>query len=170
MGRKKRTAAKKGEEFTYHKKSGYGEFVIAIIFASGVEIFLLHYFLYSWNYTISVILVIVSIYSMFFLISDVAASIKRPLVIYDNNLYIRIGLRWRVMVPLCLIKDVNKVNFNYVKSKQTLRAALLKQVNVEVILNDYVIVKGMYGLSKKVNKIYLYLDKPADFISSLTSR
>jgi len=168
-GKKKRALTRKGLEFTYHKKSGYIEFTIAIIIASGIETFLIHYFLSSWSYSAALIFTTISVYSIFFLIADASASVKRPLIIYGNVLYLRTGLRWRTIVPLNLITDVRQINGNYVRSKETLRASLLKQVNMEMTLNNYVDVKGMYGLSKRVNKIYLYLDKPTDFISSLTS-
>jgi hypothetical protein len=95
-------------QFTYHRKSSYIQLWIVILFVLVIETFAIHTLLSGWQAVLSYVFLGLSIYTLLFLIADLRAAVKRPVVVTDKELFLRTGIRWRVTVPLNNLLNVIK--------------------------------------------------------------
>nr|WKN39631.1 hypothetical protein K4G66_13105 [Tunicatimonas sp. TK19036] len=156
--------------FTYHKKSAYPALMGALLLVTAVETVGVHLLLSRWNEGVAWGFTILSAYSFLFIWADIVAVLKRPIVIEDNQLHLRIGLRWQAIIPLQRINGISPVSGNYTKDKSTLNLALLSDPNVILTFAEPVTVQGLYGMEKTVSRLALPLDDVKTFEKLLLER
>jgi ABC-type multidrug transport system fused ATPase/permease subunit len=155
-------------QWTYHTRSGYVLIWTTLIFVLFLETILLHLLLMQWSETAAWIITAGSAYGFLFLVADLFAILKRPIISDSTHLYIRIGLRWRVTIPRSVIEQIQPVKELDAPDKQTLAAVLLLgQPDVLIHLKSPVEVTGMYGIRKRVSRIALPVDQPEAFRTKL---
>jgi hypothetical protein len=151
--------------FSVHKKSGTVAMYIAFMFAIVAEATAVHFLLVGWNETVAIILLILSIYSLFFVIGLVSSITKRPILVDGDAIIIRIGLMWKVEIQrndieyLELVKRVDEKD----KSIENLAAILLTSPNMILHLKSPVIVHGIYGIKKTTSKLAIFVDDKEGF-------
>ncbi|MBL7996242.1 hypothetical protein JNM05_12805 [bacterium] len=139
----------KETEFSYHKKSGYGAVVGTFFFLILIETFSLHLVLNHWSSTAAWVLTLLSMYGIIFMFADYNAARKRPILIGDHELQIRIGFRWFISIPLENIRSVQAGAGKNNSGKDYFKLALIGRENIIVDLNETVTALGLYGISKK---------------------
>ncbi len=159
-----------GKAFSYHKDCGYPLIAAVFFFLIILETVSLHLLIVQWNFTIAMILLAISVYGLIFLMADLNAARKRPILVDGDKLDIRIGLRWRATVPFENIQSVELVGDKEYKGKEYANLTLAGTCNLMIHLEQKMKVKGFYGISKKVNKLILSVDSKQEFIQVVNQK
>ncbi|OEH92613.1 beta-carotene 15,15'-monooxygenase [Bacillus solimangrovi] len=163
--------------FTLYKNSSLIPLQIMLIHAIILETIGIHWWLHNQSILLSIILLILNVYSIVFFIGDIQALRLNPLKITNDDLYISLGLTKRMVLPLNNIALVTT-------DKQSLEKKLEKETTIEFIARDleavhpHVILELknpcnatlMMGMKKTYTKVALRLDDPAKFIETLKAR
>lgn len=157
--------------FTMHRKSGVGVTIGALMLATIAETIAVHLLLANWNYTLAIVLLMLSIYSFVFLIGYLAAIYKRPTLIENNQLLLRIGFVWYAVIDLSNIETIETVRRVDEADKTILNVAssLLILPNILITLKTPQTLTWLYGIKKTTSKIALYMDERDKFIEALKS-
>ena len=158
--------------FSYHRRSGYGTVVTAILVAMGVELIGLHLLLYLWQPVAAWVMTALSAYGIVWIVGDLQAVRHRPIRIEDDALLVRIGLRWTVRVPFAQIQAVYPAGKKPPARKATgyLNAVLVGKPTHLVVCTEPVMAQGLYGMQKRVTTIGFALDDTAAFDAMLKIR
>lgn len=156
--------------YTVHKKSGVGAMIGALMMATIAEATGVHLLLADWNYTLAIILLILSIYSFIFLIGYVVAIYKRPTIIENNQLTLRIGFVWYAVINLDNIERVELVKRIDEEDKSILNvaSAILTSPNILITLKEPIQLTWLYGIKKTSTKLAIFMDEKEKFIKALT--
>lgn len=151
------------QQFTYHKKSGYTGFIIAMICVCMVEMLGVSYLLYKWSPILHWIHLFLSISTILFLILDLRAVTKNPIILQNDELIIKVGLRSAVHIQLSDILEIKsgKLNFeNDRKNKEVLDLSLLgfDEPTFEIVLSE-----PIHNKSKTIQRIFFTVDDERAF-------
>lgn len=149
--------------FTYHKKSGYTGFIIAMICVCIVETVGVSFLLYKWSSVLHWIHLFLSASTILFLIMDLRAVTKNPIIYQNDELFIKIGIRPAIRIQLSNISEIKsgKINFeNDRKNKEVLDLSLLgfEEPAFEIALSEPVTNK-----SKSIQRIFFTVDDERAF-------
>lgn len=97
-----------GEAFSYHKNSGYSAFMAGMMLVVPVEVIVMHLLVSQWSEAAAWILTSLSLYAVLWLIGDCRASVLCPIIIGEQVLEIRSGLRFSADVPLAAIASLDR--------------------------------------------------------------
>lgn len=92
--------------FTLHQKTSYIAFNIMLIHAIVLETFGLHWWLHDQSILLSVILLILNVYSILFFIGDIQAVRLNPLKLNRNYMQVSLGLMKRMEIPYSNIENI----------------------------------------------------------------
>lgn len=158
------------EAFGVRRRSGYGPVLAALLIALTVEAIAVHLLVRHWSGAAAWILTILTAYGVVWLIGDFRALGRRPVLLTDDELIVRLGLRWTVRVPLTCIRAVQEAGSSKPQGADHLRAVLLGAERQVVMLDSAQVATGFYGLRRRVRSIGLRVDEPDRFLSSLALR
>ncbi len=156
--------------FTVHKKPGVAAMIGALMMAIAAEAAGVHLLLASWNYTVAIILLVLSIYSFIFLIGYLVAIYKRPTIIENNQLTLRIGFVWYAVVDFDniekveIIKRIDEAD----KSILNIASATLTSPNILITLKEPITLTWLYGMKKNSAKLAIFMDERDKFVKELT--
>ena len=146
--------------FTYHKKSGYVSVAFVFAFLIAIETVAMHVLLLRLSAPVAWGLSILSLYGLIFLLADLNAVRQRPLCLERDDLKVRIGLRWRVSIPLTQIKSFEETRRIATDKKgKLLNAVLFGAPNLIIRLQCPMTAIGLYGLKKKFEILALCVDE-----------
>ncbi len=151
------------QQFTYHKKSGYTGFIIAMICVCMVETLGVSYLLYKWSPILHWIHLLLSVSTILFLMLDLRAVNKNPIILQNDELIIKVGLRPAVHIQLSDILEIKsgKLNFeNDRKNKEVLDLSLLgfDEPTFEIVLSE-----PFQNKSKTIQRIFFTVDDERAF-------
>ncbi|MDR7077423.1 hypothetical protein J2Y03_002447 [Neobacillus niacini] len=155
-------------DFTYHKKSGYIGFIWAMVFVMVVESVGVSFLLYKWSPILHWLHLILSISVILFLLVDLRAVTKNPILLKNNELYLKIGVRPSVMLNINDIKEIRNGNLHYNddrKKKEILDLSLigLDEPTFELVLYTPIENKLLIGKSSSINRIFFSVDEKEEF-------
>lgn len=153
------------EGFTYHRKSGYGAIVFAILIMTLAEAIPVHILVMRWSVAAAWVLTILTLYAMVFFLADWRAARLHPVLLDHEALRIRVGLRWRVTIPRERIAAVH--GKRPPGSEPFIRAALPATTPLWIELTEPVTAKGPYGIERRARWISLTVDDPEAFRQAL---
>lgn len=154
--------------FTVYKESGYSALLSVILAVSIIEISAVHLLLLQYNKIIAMVISLLSLYGLVFIVADLSALVKSPILILKEQLLLRTGLRWRVLVNTCNIKSVEKIKDTYEPDKDCYKGGVTKSsVNILVTFKHPVCIDRIYRSPIKVNKITMSMDQADNFIVQL---
>ena len=156
--------------YTVHKKSGVAAMIGALMLATIAETIAVHLLLAEWNYTVAIVLLILSIYSFMFLIGYLVAIYKRPTIIENNQLTLRIGFVWYGVIDFDKIEKVEIVKRIDEEDKSILNiaSATLTSPNILITLKEPVTLTWLYGMKKTSAKLAIFMDERDKFVEELT--
>ena len=93
--------------FSLHKKTSMIAFYIMLIHAILIETAGLHWWLHSKSPIVSIVVLVLNIYSVFFFIGEIQAVRLSPLTVKNRNLFLSLGLSKRMIIPLDEIKQIH---------------------------------------------------------------
>ena len=164
----KKSDTSKGTLFTYHKTIQYGIlfwviFVITIITAP-----VLHFLLIQWHVSVAWVVTGLTIYSLIWFCGDYNIIKHKPIVLLENKLLIRIGIRWKADIALPNIQNVESIVSEEEEKAYTNLTLLVHEKNIFITLHEPVRIEGMFGIMKTTSKIALYVDEPYGFIEKIS--
>jgi hypothetical protein len=147
--------------FTHYRRSGHAGMVFAVILAMTVEGLAAHVLLQTWSALLAWILTIGTAYGALWLIADYRMTVLRPILVSDNSVIVRAGLRCTIRVPLKQIAEVGRVKPDF--GKQSVNLTFLGTPTHWLTLTEAMEIEGPYGLRRGVRAIGLELDAADDF-------
>lgn len=162
-----------GNTLTLHKKSSYIAFQIMLIHAIIIETIGFHWWLHDKAFILSIILLILNVYTVVFILADIQALRLNPLQIQEDRFYISMGLIKRMEVRW---DDIDQV----ITDKDRLEQKLTNDT-IEFIARDFdevhpnIILKLkepkqatlIMGIKKPYQKIAIKLDDFQRFYDAL---
>ncbi|RHW38524.1 beta-carotene 15,15'-monooxygenase [Lysinibacillus yapensis] len=108
--------------FTLHKNSSYIAFQIMLIHAIVIETLGFHWWLHDKSMLLSIVLLLLNVYSIIFLLADIQAVRLNPVTITNSHLYISLGLMKRMDIRFDEIESVitDKVQLKQKLAKETI--------------------------------------------------
>lgn len=156
--------------FSYHRKCGYAAVLGIILMILLAETTALHLLLQVWSKTAAWIFTGLSIYSLFWLLGDYHAMRLHPMVVNQEFLFIRTGLRWRVNIPLAEIVAVQKFNAREKPAKGYLSLSVFGDPRLIIRCRQPVMVQGLFGSKREVSHLGLNADDEKKFLEALQPR
>jgi len=156
--------------FSYHRKSGYAAILGIIMMVLLAETAALHLLLQVWSKVAAWIFTGLSMYSLFWLLGDYHAMRLHPIVLGQNVLFIRTGLRWRATLPLADIAAIQKFNARAKRAKDYLGLAVFGDPRLIIHCKQPVLVQGSFGIKRKVNRLGMTVDDEKLFLETLHQR
>lgn len=156
--------------FSYHRKSGYAAILGALSMVIISETIALHLLLQHWSLLAAWILTGLSIYTFFWLLGDYQAMRLHPIILGQELLYLRIGLRWQAVIPLTEIAGIQKFNWRERKADDCLHLSVFGDPRLVIHCKRTVLAKGLFGIKRKVNRIGLSVDDEKLFLEELNKR
>ena len=154
--------------FTSHRRSGHGGLIFALVVLTIVEGIAVHLLLASWSTILAWVLTFLSFYAVLWLVADYRATVLRPLLADETEVWIRGGLRWRARVPRDQITAVARTKPD--PQECTTSLAFLTTPNLWVRFSEPVLLEGPYGIRRHARCIGLFVDEPAEFQRLLGSQ
>jgi len=169
LGRTEKAAHQ--QAFSLHRESGFPALMGALVFVSLIEMIAIHFLLVQYYETVALVLLVLSIYSVLFLLGYTFSVIKRPVLLDEQHLEIRLGIMWQSRVALADIAEVRKLSESETLSKDVINLAkpMLNTANLIVKLKSPAQLEGLYGMQKDKLAIAFYIDEPDHLISSINS-
>ncbi len=159
----------KATAFTIYKKSAYGTVIAVFVFVMLLETIILHIVLAKWSLVLAWILTSLSIYGIFFLFGDFNAIRSRPVLVTNQKLIIRTGIRWFLEVDLSNIESLKFSPSIAELSKKRLKTEVLGSANVLLQLKKPVIANTYYGIKKETKTVSLFVDELERFRSLINA-
>lgn len=158
--------------FPYHRRSAWGAVVLAIALVGAVETAALHLLVALWSTRAAWLLTFSSVYAVAWLVADLRACARRPLLLGDV-LLVRVGLRWTARVAYSTIVAVTRPPAAALPPRRAhgyLRATPFGQPLLLLELREPVVAEGPYGVRRSFQLLGLSPDDPDAFLASLTPR
>ena len=156
--------------FTAYRQSAFRATMGALLLASGVEMLVAHLLLVRWSAVAAGAALVLSLYSVLFVLGHLRAVVLRPTVVTaDGRLRLRVGFVWQVDLPLTEIVEAYQLPAAAILRPETLNLAklLLTEPNVLLVLRAPAPVRGLYGLTRRRQRLALYVDDPQAFIEAV---
>lgn len=153
--------------FTYHKQSGYIGFIWAMVGVMALETAGVSYLLYNWSPVLHWIHLVLSFSVIVFLLVDLRAVTKNPIMIINNELSLKIGTRPRVIIPTNHIKEIKSGSLyqDDRKNKEVLDLSLFSfdDPTFELVLIHPIKDKALFGKTKDITRIFFSVDDKTAF-------
>ena len=156
--------------FSYHCKSGYAAIASVLLLVLIAETAALHLLLQRWSTLAAWIFTGFSIYGALWLIGDYHALRLHPIVLSQEFLYLRTGLRWRAAIPLAEIAGIQKFNPRAKKADGYLCLAVFGDPRLVVHCKRPVVVQGLFGVKREARQFGLSVDDEKLFSAELSKR
>ncbi|MGE7131722.1 beta-carotene 15,15'-monooxygenase [Lysinibacillus xylanilyticus] len=154
---------------TLYKNSSYIAFIIMLIHGIVIETIGIHWWLHEKSIVLSILLLILNVYSVLFFIADMQAIRLNPVHVTSDKLYLSLGLMKRAEVRFEqieeLIEDEEQLEGKLSKDTIDFIARDFAEVYPQFILKmkEPVEVTFMFGLKKRYNNIAIKADQAQEF-------
>lgn len=161
--------------FSIHKNTGYFGIFIMLIHAMVIEVIGVHFLIYHWNETAAWIFTAFDLFFLFAIIADYHAIRLSPILIDGRRMSIQMGVRSSLEVNLANIQSIGQTETpDEVRKKEeqsffvTLPEFLDDQPpQYEITLKEPETAYMLFGVKKKINKIYVNVDDPSGFYQKI---
>jgi len=154
--------------FSTYRDCGYVALFGVIIFVMLVEVFAVHLLLMHYSALAAYIVSALSAYGMLFLVADLSALLKCDTVVFDNNLLLRTGMRWRILTSPVNICTITKLNSSFEPNESCFEGAIIKSsANLHIRFKQPVTVNRLYRSPVLVTELTMSIDNPDAFIAAL---
>lgn len=150
---------------TTHRTSGQIALLIMATVVALLEAGVFHLLLSRWSVLGGWLLTATSLYGILFLIAETVATIRRPHLLDSNGLHLRFGIRWYGTISRSQIERIEPISEKPAKANDRLTGTLLITPNVLITLSEPVHLNGLYGLTKSVWQVALFVDEPAAILN-----
>lgn len=159
------------KQFSVYKESGYASFFGTILSVFIIELVFVHLLLMRYSQLAAILVSLGSVYGLLFLISNLSAIVKNPILFLPDKILLRAGFRWRAMININNISSLEKITEDYTADKTCFKGSLIKNsANMLVTFKHPVCIDRIYLKSVIANKIMLNIDKADGFINMINSQ
>jgi len=156
-------------KFGYHENGNIRTILGVIGFLVIIEGVAIDFFVATKSTKLAMVLGVFHLLMLLYTVALIRASRQRPVLLTPDGLLVRTSLIYSCWVPMdsvhtvhVLEKEVERIN-----SPDVLWCALGDQPNVRVRLSKGVPAILPFGLGRSPSEIYLYLDKPLEFVEAI---
>ena len=154
--------------FSYHRRSGYGAVLAAVLMAAAMELVGVHFLLRSWSETAALVHIALSFYGIIWLVGDYRAMRRRPHELRASGLRVRGGLRWDVEATWDQVSLVRRTR-QPIAGDGYLSTVPVGSPRYVVELCEPTEVTGPYGITREVQRVGLVVDDTEAFEERLRS-
>jgi hypothetical protein len=166
--RKGNAIPKEAKSFTTHRDSGYIALFGVMFFVMLIEVFALHLLLKQYSTAAAFIVSAISVYGMIFLVADVSAVLKCPVLIFENRLLMRTGMRWRLLTSPENISTIIKLKSGFESNEGCFQGSIIKSsANIHITFKQPVIVNRLYRKPLTITQLVTTIDDPDAFTAAL---
>jgi len=155
---------------TLHKNTSSIAFTIMLIHAIVIETLGIHWWLHDKSAVLSIVLLILNVYSVIYFIGDIQATRLNPLTIKDGNLNVSLGLNKRISAPL---ESIAAVRWGVKPEADALEfvAKDFEEPEPQVVIDFNVPQQAVlfFGKTRPISQIALKVDDPEKLKSLLNS-
>ncbi|MGM7634258.1 hypothetical protein [Bacillus sp. Hm123] len=172
LGSWKQKAPTSAQHFTAHQNTSVIAFYVMMIHAIVLESVGLHWLLHSVSPIVSWILLVINMYGVLFFIGEIQAIRLNRITVDSDEIMIPIGLMKRITVPIEAIHSIRRLEPGeyHPKDKTAFHGMYVDfekpEPQIVIELQEPLTVKYLYGFSKQVDKVYLKLDQPEEFLAA----
>ena len=152
---------------TTHRQSGQIALVIGLLVVGLIEGLAIHLLLTRWYPAVAFWLTGLSAYGMLFFVADIVATVNRPSYLTENQLHLRLGVRWRASIYQSAIATISVIHEKPAKQPGHLNGSFLTAPNVLLTFNEPICFLGPYGIQKEVNQFSFFVDDRDYFVQQL---
>lgn len=152
------------QAFTYHRTSGYGALGFAFLIMTLAEAIPVHLLVARWSSRGAWLLTALAAYGLLWFLADYRATRLRPILLDEDILCIRSGLRWTVRIPRAQIVGIHR---KAPVSDTFLRTALPTMRQLWIELAEPVTARGPYGKEKRARWVSVAVDDAKAFQEAL---
>lgn len=153
---------------TMYKNSSYMITQLTIIHAIVLESIGFHWFFHEQSPGLSILLLLLNIYSIFFFLGDIQAMRLNPSYSHNGTFYLSMGLMKRVEIPLqaveAIIEEEKEIKSH--RGAETIEFMANDMMTPEpdfiIVLSQPVKVKRYIGFTKEYRKIAVKSDDPVE--------
>ena len=154
----------RGAWFTVHRRGGWGLYAGTFVALTLIETPLVHLALAALGHTtIAWVATALSLYSMLWLLGDLHALRHGGVALSDDQLELRIGVRWRARIPRAAIAWAAPCDAATCKTTDF----SILGANVVLRLAEPHEVHGLLGRRRTVRELALSIDEPEAFLAAL---
>jgi hypothetical protein len=155
--------------FTLHQKSSLIAFQIMLIHATVLEMVGLHWLFHDKSVLLSIIMLVLNVYTVIFFLGDIQVVRHNPLVVSGDNIYVSLGLMKRMKINMSDIEEIIYApeQLKQKLSKDTIEfmARDFEEVHPDVILKlkqprEATLIMGM---KKQYSQVAIRVDDPIRF-------
>lgn len=155
--------------FSIHRKNNYSALFGVFIFLLGVETIALHVVIAQFSEQWAYILTGLGIYCLLWFIGDYQAIRLQPVVLSETHLHLRAGMRWKAKVALSNIDRIEEATA-LPEDKMYLNISIFGKPELIIYLRYSMIITGLFGIQRRVNKIGVCVDDEALFQNEIRNR
>ena len=148
---------------TTHRESGQLALLIGLLGVGLIEATAMHLLLALRWPTVAVWVTLVSAYGYLIILAIINTIQKRPSYRTETALHLRLDMRWQATIAHANIATITPIFDKPAKRPGLLNAALVTAPNVLITLHKPVVVTGIYGLSRTVTQLSLFVDDLKEF-------
>lgn len=151
--------------FTVHRAVGWPLIIGVLVGLTIVETACMHLVLIAAGHaTIAWVASALSLYSALWLVGDALAMRHGGVIVTDDALELRVGVRWRGRIPRAAIVSVERASL----PPGALSCAVI-EANVVVRLAEPCTLEKLFGRKRSASVIGLSIDEPDRFVAMLTA-
>lgn len=151
--------------FTTHRTSGQVVLLVMVTVVALLETGVFHLLLSRWSVLGAWLLTASSLYGIVVLIAETVATVRRPHLLDADGLHLRFGIRWYGTIVRSQIERIELISEKPAKASDRLTGALLTTPNVLIMLREPVRLNRLYGLTKSVRQVALFVDERANLLT-----
>ena len=159
-------AGRKEEGFSHHREAGWSTIASALTLMLIVEGVAVHLALASWNEAVAWVVSALELYGLIWLVGDARAASKIRTTLDESTLRIRVGLRFRVDVPLAAIEGARPISPD---EQPKAPLSLVGPPNVMVELGEPVRVSLFAWRRAPTRRLALRVDESEAFVHAVDS-
>lgn len=158
------------KRFSVHKEAGYAALFGVILAVCVIEMVAFHLFLMQYSHIAANIVTILSLYGTVFITGDFSALVKSPVLLMEDKVLLRIGLRWRALVDPSNITSAEKVKDSYEPTDGCFKGGIMKNsCNMLLTFNTPVTVERLYKKPINTKQILMSVDDADRFLAAIKS-
>lgn len=140
----------------------------------------LHIYLRKVAPEIALVMLLLHIYSVFYIMGDYSLLRNTPILVKTNRVHIKIGARRELNFSLSDIEKIQHAKLKYnssggiIHEKGVFHATafprmltkifgMSDEAKYEIVFNKTMVARGYFGQEKEVQKVLFYIDQPDDF-------
>jgi membrane protein YdbS with pleckstrin-like domain len=162
----------KENEFSYHKEGTAVSLILGFLLIVLVEVFVTHSMIKMGNKSSTIILTILSIYTLLQVISVLKSLAKRPVFIdvEKQQLKLKFGILSNAIIPFKIIKNI-EVSTKELSEKSTIKYfspfGNAAGHNIIINLQEELKFEIFYGFKKKATSLAVFIDDRNTFVRVL---